>query len=166
MVNQEMSVSALNLEEVSKRNAAGLVGKADDLAVGVYLGFSGHATGQILLAFHPNIAMDLVDMAMNLPPGSTDYLGEMEQSVLGEMGNIVASFFLNAVADGAGLRLLVSPPAVMTDTAGAMVGSVMAGALAQNASLFVIRLLFSTPDRQIEGHFLVLPNFNFPAQAA
>jgi len=164
MVNQEITISALNLEEVSKRNATGLIGKADELMVGVYLGYSGNNKGHIVLAFQQGIAFELVDMAMGLPQGSTQSLGEMEQSVLGEMGNVVGAFFLNAVADNAGgLRLLPTPPTVMTDTAVAMLVPVMAEALGDNESVFVIRLIFSTVDREIEGRFLVLPNSTSPA---
>lgn len=163
MINQEIKITALNLEEVSIRNSASLIGKPDDLIVGIYLMFSGNASGHIMLAFQPHIAFELVDMAMGNPAGSTVELGEMERSVLGELGNVVGSFFLNAVADHANLRLLPSPPVVAVDMVGAIIGSVIAEALADTESIFVIKLSFSTPDRQLEGRFLVLPNFDSPA---
>jgi chemotaxis protein CheC len=159
MVNQEFTVTALNIEEVSMRNAANLIGKADDKVIGVYLVFSGNISGQILLAFTPQTAFDLVDMAMGVEPGTTNGLGEMERSVLGEMGNIVGTFFLNGVADCVGLRLMPSPPAVVEDMAGAVIGSVLAEAFDENESIFVIKLLFSSPSKEIEGRFLVLPSF-------
>jgi len=159
MVNQNFTVSALNIEEVSTRNATTLIGKAEDTIIGIYLLFSGNSSGQILLAFQPNVAFELVDMAMGSEPGSTTNLGEMERSVLGEMGNIVGTFFLNGVADCVGLRLMPSPPAVVEDMAGALIGSVLAEAFSSNESLFVIKLLFSSPTKQIEGKFLVLPSF-------
>jgi len=160
MIGQEITINALNLEEVSIRSAPKLVGVADEPVVGIYLTFSGHRTGHVVLAFQPDVAFDLVDMAMGTPSGSTRSLGAMEESVLGEIGNIVGAFFLNAVADNeGGLRIEPSPPRVVTDTADAVVGTVVAQALGKNLSLFVIRLAFSTPDRQIEGRFLVLPDF-------
>jgi len=157
MVDHEIKVTALSLEEVSMRNASALIGKPDDMMVGVYLLFSGNASGQIMLAFQPQTAFELVDMAMGTPSGTTRELGEMEQSVLAEAGNVVGSFFLNAVADHASLCLLPSPPAVVMDMAGSLIGAVMAEALQECETVFVIRLSFSLPDRQIEGRFLVLP---------
>ena len=77
MVNQEVKVTAMELEEVSIRNAVSLVGKPDDMTVGIYLVFSGNTCGQILLAFHPEIAFELVDMIMGNPEGTTKELGEM-----------------------------------------------------------------------------------------
>jgi chemotaxis protein CheC len=159
MVSRDFKITALNIEEVSTRNATTLIGKADDMVIGVYLLFSGNTSGQILLAFKPEIAYELVDMAMGVPSGSTTSLGEMERSVLGEMGNIVGTFFLNGVADCVGLRLMPSPPAVVEDMAGALIGSVLAEAFNDNESLFVIKLLFSSTTKEIEGRFLVLPSF-------
>jgi chemotaxis protein CheC len=149
----------LNIEEVSLRNATNLIGKSDDRVVGVYLLFTGNTSGHILLAFQPSTAFELVDMAMGIPAGTTQSLGEMERSVLGEMGNIVGTFFLNGVADCVGLRLMPSPPAVVEYMAGALIDSVLAEAFDQNESLFVIKLLFSCTGQEIEGRFLVLPSF-------
>lgn len=159
MVNQEITISALNMEEVSLRNASDLIGKPDELIVGIYLLFEGGISGQIMLAFTPPIAYELVDMAMEIPVGTTKELGEMEYSVLGEIGNIVGTFFLNAVADNVGMRLSPSPPAVVVDMVGAVMGSVMAHVLQESESVFVIRLSFNTSERNIEGRFLVLPSF-------
>lgn len=163
MMSQDLRVTALGLEEVSMRNAIDLVGKADDEVVGIYLLFSGNANGQIMLAFRPSTAFELVDMALGVPLGSTKHLGEMERSVLGEIGNIAGSFFLNAVADAGGFRLAPSPPVVVMDMAGALMGSVMAEVLEEFDSVFIIRLVFGTATRQIEGRFLVLPAFGPPA---
>ena len=166
MVDQEIKVTALSLEEVSMRNASTLIGNPDDMMVGIYLLFSGSASGQIMLAFQPQTAFELVDMAMGTPPGTTRELGEMEQSVLAEAGNVVGSFFLNAVADHASLRLLPSPPVVVMDMVGSLISAVMAEALQESETVFVIRLSFSLPGRQIEGRFLVLPTLDSHTDAS
>ncbi len=159
MVNKDFAISALSIEEVSIRNATRLVGaKADDSVIAIYLLFSGNTSGQILLSFDPQTAFDLVDMALDLEPNTTKALGEMERSVLGEMGNIVGAFFLNSVADCAGLRLMPSPPTVMEDNAGRLVGSLLAEAFKGRDSIFVIKLKFHSSVKEIEGNFLVLPS--------
>jgi chemotaxis protein CheC len=159
MVNRDLKITTLSIEEVSMRNATNLIGKSEDKVIGVYLLFSGNISGQILLAFRPHIAYELVDMAMGIEPGSTNSLGEMERSVLGEMGNIVGTFFLNGVADCVGLRLMPSPPVVVEDMAGSVIGSVLAEAFDENESIFVIKLLFSATNKEFEGRFIVLPSF-------
>jgi chemotaxis protein CheC len=160
MVNKEFSINTLSIEEVSKRNAASLIGKPEQRVIGIYLLFMGNTSGQILLAFEQGTAFELVDMAMGAAPNSTHELGEMERSVLGEMGNIVGAFFLNSVADCVGLRLMPSPPLVVEGKAGDMIGSVMAKAFDGQESVFVIKLKFQSGPKTIEGHFLVLPSFD------
>ncbi len=166
MINQEITITALNLEEVLARNIPTLIGKADDRIVGIYLSFSGNTAGHIILAFQPGTAYELVDMVMGQPIGSTQVMGEMERSVIGEVGNVVGAFFLNTIADSAGQRLLPSPPLVSIGTVGSIFSSVMADVLKQNKPIFAIRLSFSTPAREstpageIEGRFLVLPTFS------
>jgi chemotaxis protein CheC len=158
MVNKDISITALSIDEVSTRNAAGLIGKPESKVIGIYLLFSGHTTGQILLTFAPKTAYELVDMALGQPLGATKYLEEMERSVLGEMGNIVGAFFLNSVADCLGSRLMPSPPVVIQGPAGALVGAVLAKAPKGSESIFVINLIFRSSTTEIEGHFLVLPS--------
>ena len=158
MVSQEIRVTALSLEEVLARNVTSLIGKAEDHVVGIYLSFSGNTSGHIMLAFQPKIAFELVDMAMGIPLGTTQELGEMEQSVLGEIGNVVGTFFLNTVANDAGQCLSPSPPMVSVNTVGAIMGSVMPEVIAQDRPIFGIKLSFSTAEQgRIEGRFLVLP---------
>jgi chemotaxis protein CheC len=159
MINKEITVTTLNIEEVSRRNAAGLIGKSENKVIGIYLLFSGHSSGQILLTFDPKTAYELVDMALGQPLQSTQRLDEMERSVLGEMGNIVGAFFLNSVADCVGSRLMPSPPVIVQGPAGAMLGAVLAKSPTGSDSIFVINLIFRSSSKEIEGHFLVLPSF-------
>jgi chemotaxis protein CheC len=159
MLNKNFTVTALSIEEVSFKNTQGLISKPDNHVIGIYLLFTGHANGQILLTFDPKIAFELIDMALGVPIESTTQLGEMERSVLGEMGNIVGAFFLNSVADCVGSRLMPSPPVIVQGPAGAIVGAVMAKAAKSSDSLFVIKLMFHSSTKEIEGHFLVLPSF-------
>jgi chemotaxis protein CheY-P-specific phosphatase CheC len=86
-------------------------------------------------------------------------MGEMERSVMGEMGNIVGAFFLNSVADCVGSRLMPSPPVVVQGPAGALLGAVLAKASIVADSVFMIKLRFHSSMKDIEGNFLVLPSF-------
>ncbi len=159
MVNKEFKIVAMNVEEITARNASSLVGQADEKIVGIYLLFSGNNSGQLLLAFKPEIAYELVDMALGNESGVTQSIGEMERSTLGEMGNIVGTFFLNGVAEGTGLTLMPSPPAVVEDMAGALLDSVLAEAFEKSDSIYAVKLLFCSSTKQFDGRFLVFPTF-------
>lgn len=155
ILNEELEIKAFSLEEVSLRSAMSLAGKAGDFIVGIYLLFPGSNSGHALLCLQPETAFELVDMAMNNESGTTRELREMGKSVLGEIGNIVGLFFLDAVGDYAG-ACMTSSPAVIMDLSDVIVNSLMADVLTENENSFVIRVIFATHEKQIEARFLTL----------
>ncbi len=114
-----------------------------------------------MLIHDPKIAYDLIDTQLGLTPGSTQNLGEMERSVLGEMGNITGSFFLNALADATNLTLTPSPPVVMVDMAGAILGIALTEIMQEQDDVLAVKATFGTATQQMDGTFLVMPTMDF-----
>ncbi len=159
MVGRDVKVkNHVNPARIEVKDAAELLGGAEALTVAVYLRVGGSATGHMVLVYSPETAYELVDMLLGLAPGTTQELEPMERSALGEMGNIMGSFFLNAVADATGVELLPSPPAVMMDMAGSILDSVLAEIMMETDEVLVADTIFGTSDRQINGTFLVMPS--------
>ncbi len=161
MVNQEVRMSSLSLKQVPARDASDLVGGADKLVIGIYLAFEGDASGHLMLVHQPDVALAIIDMLMGQEPGTTADLDEMEQSALGEMGNVIGSAFLNATADALDMRLVPMPPEVILDMAGAILDVALAEILQQTDDIIVAEASFGSADRQVRGTFLVIPSFNF-----
>lgn len=161
MVNREIRMSSLSLKQVPASDAPALVGGADKMVIGIYLAFDGDATGHIMLVHQPDIALAIIDMLLGNEPGTTQDLNEMEQSALGEMGNIIGSAFLNAIADSLEMSLRPTPPEVILDMAGAILDVAFAEILQQSDDIIVAETTFGTSDRQAKGTFIVIPSFNF-----
>ena len=161
MVGHELRVTSLDLRQYPARDAAMLLGGPENLVVGIYLTIDGDATGHLMLIHDQEIAFELIDTQMGLPPGSTQALEEMECPVLGEMGNITGAFFLNALADASGLNLTPSPPAVMIDMASAILSIALTKIMQEQDDVLVIKATFSTDSRQMGGTFMVLPTLDF-----
>lgn len=158
MIGQEIHVTSFSLRRIPVVEIASLVGGPEVTSVGIYLTATGSANGHIMLVYDPRIACAFVDLLMGQPPNTTCTLGELERSALGEMGNIIGSFFLSALADETGLDLRPSPPAVMMDMAGALLDVVAADILLTQDEAFVAEATFHTADRDIEGMFFVIPS--------
>ena len=161
MVGQEIRLTSLDLERLSVKDATGLLGGPEALSIGIYLTIHGDATGHLLLMHDPRIAFQLIDLQLGLPLGSTQKLEEIERSVLGEMGNITGSFFLNALADATNLVLMPSPPAVIVDMVGAIMNVPLTFIMEKQDDALVVKTTFSTDSRQISGTFMVLPTADF-----
>jgi chemotaxis protein CheC len=157
MVGREIKVTELKIREIPVKDIPDLFGGPEALIVGVYLLISGFSDGHMMVIYKPETAFDLIDLLLGQPSGTTNTLSEIEQSTLGEVGNIMGSFFLNYLADTTGVRFMPSPPAVMMDMAGAILGDVMANILTVGDHTHIVETTFGTSDRQVSGTFLVMP---------
>ena len=166
MVGREIEMKAVTARQVPVDEVPDLFGGREKVAVAVYLAVSGAAEGHMFLVYPPETAMSLIDLLMGEEPGTTQEISEMEASALGEMGNIMGSFYLNALGDASGLLLLPSPPAVIMDMAGAILDVALADILQESDDALVVEAIFSTTDQQITGNFLVLPSPDFLRQLA
>ena len=158
MTDQDIRVTSITARTIRVKDAPALVGGRETLTAGVYVGFQGSGSGHMVVIYEPRTAFDLIDMLLGNPPQTTHELGEMEQSVLGEVGNIMGSYFVNTLSDATGLDLRISPPAVMLDMAGAILDAALAQVLTETDDAVVVGTTFGTQDRQIDGNFLVMPN--------
>ncbi len=163
MVGEELIVTALDVKYFPAKDTVNLVGGPENMVVGIYLTISGDATGHLMLIHDPKIAYQLIDKQLGLPSGSTQGLDEMERSVLGEMGNITGSFFLNALADATNLILTPSPPVVMIDMAGAILGIALTEIMQEQDQddVLAVKATFGTATHQIDGTFLVMLTMDF-----
>jgi chemotaxis protein CheC len=158
MANQDIQIRQLEFKKVPIKDVAGFFGGPEAPIIAVYLEISGKTEGQMVVIYEPKVAFDLIDLLMGQAAGSTHELNDMERSVLGEVGNIMGSFFLNYISDTTGLSFQPSPPAVMMDMAGAILDTTLANLLEYTEDIYIMESTFGTTDRQVAGTFLVIPN--------
>lgn len=156
MVGKEIQIFGFDVKKVKVRDVPYEFGGPEALIVGVYLQIKDR-TGHMFVGYEPQVACELISMLLGQSPSSTLELSEMEQSVLGEIGNLMGSFFLNTLAEGTGISLLPSPPAVMIDMAGAILDVPLSCLLEHDEETPIITASFGTQDKQIDGKFLIVP---------
>lgn len=158
MAGQEIKISRMEFKKVPVKEVSALFGGPEALIIAVYLEISGKTNGQMVVVYEPKVAYDLIDLLLCQSQGTTRELSEMERSTLGEVGNIMGSFFLNYVSDTTGIRFQPSPPAVMMDMAGAILDAALAGLMEFSDDIYIMETVFGTNDRQVAGTFLVIPD--------
>jgi chemotaxis protein CheC len=161
MIGKTIEVSAIDIKWLPTSKVVDLLGGPDNTIVGIYLSIEGDARGHLLLLHDTKIAFQFIDSQLGLPKGSTKEIDEMEYSVLGEMGNITGSFFLNALADSTSLVLMPSPPFVLMDMVGAILNVPLAFITKENDNAFVVKANFKAEDDDFYGTFMLLPTMNF-----
>jgi chemotaxis protein CheC len=135
-----------------------IVGGLESEAIGIYLRVEGDIAGQIMLIIPYQKALELVDLLMDLPSGTTTYLGSLERSALGEVGNLTGSFFLNSVAKLTGISVRPTPPAVLVDMVGAILDIIIATTGGVTEHVILLRADFVDGGRRVDADFWVIPD--------
>jgi chemotaxis protein CheC len=121
MLGRSVDISVPKALVLPLAEAVEATGPAEAEVTGIVLGVVGEMAGTVLLLVPPEDAATLCGM-LGLEADS-----EYAESALGEIGNVVGTSYINALAAMTGLQLEPTPPATATDMLAAIVESVLAG---------------------------------------
>lgn len=160
MTRRTIMISVPEVNIVPVEAVADLLGQPDDVIAGVLMHMMGDLTGRTLLIFPERSALALSDILLRRPPGTTAEFGEMEQSGLKEVGNILTSAYLNALSDFMGMMLVPSVPALVIDLAAAVLTTTYLNFGTERDFVFCVETSFRFGDQPdtLRGHFLLLPD--------
>jgi chemotaxis protein CheC len=141
------------------------LGGAEKVVAGVSVQILGDARGRILLVFPQQSAQDL--LCHLLHSGVSDLLRtEMGASTIQEIGNILASAYLNGLARMLNITLIPSVPLLAYDMAGAVVDDMLIELSQRGDLALLVEAEFQGENRGLEpirGHLLMLPDAEFLA---
>jgi chemotaxis protein CheC len=136
------------------------LGGGQQMVIGVYLQILGDARGNIMMIFTREDAIKMLGLLLSRDKGRGTLMTELEVSALKEVGNILASAYLNALGDRFKMTLIPSVPLLTMDMAGAVVDYVL-NELGEGGEVSVlIDTEFSEGDNSFSGHFFLLPAFS------
>ena len=158
LMGQEIQIHVPNVRSGTKADACDAVGGEETIVLGAYLSISGDVTGHVMLLFPVGRALECVDLMCGQPAGTSTEPDELSESAIGELGNIVGSAFINALADYANLILHPSPPTVIHDMAIALVESVYAEVLSQGGDVVMMDAIFEDHSGRTAGLLIVAPD--------
>jgi chemotaxis protein CheC len=121
MLGRAIDISVPNALALPFGEAVEAAGPPEQDVTGIVLGISGDLSGTVLMLVPPADA-DAICRLLGVEPGD-----EVAASALGEIGNIVGTSYVNALAAMTGMAIEPTPPATATDMLGAIVETVLAG---------------------------------------
>lgn len=160
MTHRTIMISVPEVNIVPLEAVSDLLGEPDDVVAGVLMHMMGDLTGRTLLIFPDESARSICDLVLRRTPGTTTSFGEMEQSGLKEIGNILTSAYLNALSDFMGMMLVPSVPSLVIDLAAAVLTTTYLNFGHDRDFVFCVETAFRFDDQQerLRGHFLLLPD--------
>ena len=120
MLGRSVDITVPSASVLPMAEAVGTIGDPEAEYTGVVLGIVGEMPASVLLLFTPRDA-ELMCGLLGVEAGT-----EIGVSALMEIGNIVGSSYINALAEMTGLAIEPAPPAAATDFLGAIVQTVLA----------------------------------------
>jgi chemotaxis protein CheC len=151
MLGREVDLNVPRVLALPLADAVEACGSPEESTVSVVIPLEGDVTGVVLLLIEPEGAEALCNLL------GVDAWDEIGESALREIGNILGTSCLNALASMTGLHLEPRPPHLTTDMLGAIVSSL---ALSQTASTELVLVLDSElaiADEPCSISFVLLP---------
>jgi chemotaxis protein CheC len=120
LLGRSVDITVPSARVLPMAEAVSAVGDPEADATGVVLGVVGDMGASVLLLFTPSDA-DMMCGMLGVEAGT-----EIGDSALQEIGNIVGTSYINALAGMTGMALEPTPPGVAGDMLGAIVQTVLA----------------------------------------
>ena len=117
-----------------------------------------------MLLFPVEQVPDLVKLALgdiDIGDMTSPLENEVSQSVLGELGNVVGTSFLNVLGNELEMVILPSVPYVLADYAGSILSSLALQVASTSDEYWdqalIVNTRFNEIDKKVNGFFLLLP---------
>lgn len=147
----DMTVPAINI--VPFESIFDRIGGEEEV-VGVVVRVLGYTPGNILFVFEKDISLNLVETLTGMKETE---ITEMGNSVLCEIGNIISSSFMNAIARFTNLLIMPSVPAVSNDMLGAILSTTFIESGQFDDFVLDIETMFLDCGSKISGNFFYVP---------
>ncbi|WP_446897254.1 chemotaxis protein CheC [Clostridium sp. LBM24168] len=147
----DMTVPSINIVPFNNifKNVA-----EDEPVVGTLVRILGDTPGNILFIFEKKTALNMI---YKLTGEKNEELTEIGNSAICEIGNIISSSYMNAIAKFTGLFITPSVPAVTYDMLGAILSTTFIEAGQFEEHVLDIETLFIEDNSEINGHFYYIP---------
>lgn len=96
------------------------LGGEENILTCVMLSLQGDLTGMIMFLIEPDFVNKILMHFTGTPFNKNEEINEMNQSAIQEIGNIMVSSYVNAMAEFTGLKIGLSTPSVSVDMVGAI----------------------------------------------
>ncbi len=157
LIGAPLTVNVPTVSVIRSQDLPEPLGGPEAVVAGIYFRIFGDAPGKMLLCVaEPSIA-PMVEMLMGSPPEPGKPLSDMQQSAIKELGNILCSAYLNAMARFMDMQLLPSTPAMAVDMISSVLSTVLAEAAEEHSQALLIETNFSARERPMTIHLFLIP---------
>jgi chemotaxis protein CheC len=156
ILSEDVHIGVPKLKIADYSDAISIVGQPEEMIVAVLVEFNGDANGVVLFVLSMEDAKHITDILLGADDsGEISILDEMKISAIKEIGNIVGSAYLGAIAELTGMKIHISVPHIAIDMTGAILAAPIIEYGGQDSKLLFVDENFSTKDRTLISHAIM-----------
>ena len=152
MLGRSVDITVPSASVLPMADAVGTIGDPEAEYTGVVLGVAGAMPASVLLLFTPRDARLMCGL-LGVEAGT-----EIGVSALMEIGNIVGTSYINALAEMTGMALEPTPPGVASDMLGAIVETVLAERAGASDMALLLDSSLVVEETDCSVSFLLMPD--------
>ncbi|NMB27911.1 MAG: chemotaxis protein CheC [Tissierellia bacterium] len=159
MISKRVNMDVPQVRIMEFNDVARVLGGEEKLVVGIYFDLNDEVDGNIMFILDLESAINLTNILLNRT-SKEDELDDMAISALSEVGNILASSYVNSLSALTGLKISISIPSLAIDMAGAIlsVPAIQFGYVADQ--VLFIETIFEEGNNCVKGNLFLLPDMN------
>ena len=157
MLMHPVDIAVPDLKILKYQEVCSLLDSADELQTGIMVGVGGEMEGMFLFLLSETFTMMVLNKILGEEEREFLNPGEMERSLICELGNIMCGSYINALASVMDLKLEVSVPDVCIDMGGAILSVPLSRFLRVSNDILMIDNLFHLGGESFLGRILFIP---------
>ena len=161
LTGKKVTMPVPNVSWLDFQNVANFFGGPENIIVGILVSLSGNIQGMMMHLMELTSAHNIAKLIIDTPvPEDSLQFGEMERSVIEEVGNIMISSYLGSLAGLTSSQIKPSIPYMCVDMANAIL-SVPATDFGRMADkMLFIESRISVENVDCNGCFVLVPNLH------
>ena len=151
----------MNVPEVSLLDYNDIIesiGGAENVVVGVLIGFEGDIEGVILFLIKKEFAHLILNTLLGTELKSFEDISDLELSALSEISNIMVSSYVNSISSLTDMRIRVAVPSLNIDMSGALLDAVTAEFSEAASKVVFIKEKYFCQNEMVYSYMLLLPD--------
>ena len=157
MLMHPVDIAVPDLKILKYLEVCSLLYSADELQTGIMVGVGGEMEGMFLFLLSETFTMMVLNKILGEEEREFLNPGEMERSLICELGNIMCGSYINALAAVMDLNLEVTVPDVCIDMGGAILSVPLSRFLRVSDDILMIDNLFHLGGESFLGRILFIP---------
>ena len=161
MLNTQVDMNIPTVKILDVEELAETIGGPENQVVGILFSLHEDFEGMMMFITEKQFAHLVLNILMNKNFESFEDLGEMDISAIKEVGNIMVSAYMGAIAQMTNFRIALSPPSIAIDMVGALLNVPAVEIEKYGDKALFIQDGFINGSEQVTSYLLLIPEIGY-----